>query len=62
MLFGILLSVLYENLYKLIGQRQAVNPHLQISEERVFDFCVATDQIHIVDNPDSLCSLDIFLE
>ena len=39
---GILLSVLYEDLDKLVRQRKTVDSHLQISEKRIFDFRVAS--------------------
>ena len=62
MLFAILLSLLHENLDKLVWKCQAVDSHLQISEKSIFDFRVAFDQIHVIDNPECPCSLDILLE
>ena len=59
---GILLSVLYEDLDKLVRQSKTVDSHLQISEKRIFDFRVAFDQIHVIDNPECSCSLNIFPE
>ena len=43
-------------------QYQAVKSHYQIREKCIFDFHVDTNQIHIIDNPDSSCPLEILLE
>ena len=49
--------LLYENLGIFTKQYQAVKSHYQIREKCIFDFHVDTNQIHIIDNPNSRCSL-----
>jgi hypothetical protein len=49
--------LLYENLGIFTKQYQAVKSHYQIREKCIFDFHVDTNQIHIIDNPNSICSL-----
>ena len=49
--------LLYENLGIFKKQYQAVKSHYQIREKCIFDFHVDTNQIHIIDNPNSICSL-----
>jgi hypothetical protein len=58
----IFLSPLHENLGIFTKQYKAVKSHYQIREKCIFDFHVDTNQIHIIDNPYSVCSLEIFLE
>ena len=54
--------VLYDKLDKLVGQCQAVNSHSQIRVTCKYDIQAVTNQILMIENPESQRSPEIFLE
>ena len=61
-LFRAFFNILYDKLDKLVRQCQAVNSHLQITETCKYDIQAVTNQILMIENPESQRSPEIFLE